>query len=83
MLHSHSSQKLLYFDNLLQQVSYGGYRSIAYGYKEIGAEEKERYLTESRDYFIKNINLLGLIVFENKLKSDASETIRLLERAGI
>jgi hypothetical protein len=28
-------KKYAYFDTLLQNVSYGGYRTIAYGYKEI------------------------------------------------
>lgn len=32
-IHYNSKIKYHYFDTLLQEVSYGGFRSIAYGYK--------------------------------------------------
>ncbi len=33
IIHKNSLRKYDYFDDLLQNVSYGGFRTIAYGYK--------------------------------------------------
>jgi magnesium-transporting ATPase (P-type) len=44
MIHKISKVKYSYFDNLLKNVSYGGYRSIAYGYKEVELIDKNAML---------------------------------------
>ena len=41
------------------------------------------YLSESRDTYLKDITLLGFIMFENKLKPDALKTIEMLDQSGI
>ena len=33
VIHNNSTSKYAYFDDLLQNVSYGGFRTIGYGYK--------------------------------------------------
>ena len=35
IIHNNSTFKYAYFEDLLQNVSYGGFRTIGYGYKEI------------------------------------------------
>lgn len=75
--------KYSYFDQVLQNESYGGFRTIGYGYKEIDKRDLDRWREESRDNFMKDINFLGLLVFENKLKSDSKNTIELLKEGAI
>lgn len=38
IIHINSTIKYKYFESLLQNVSYGGFRTIGYGYKEIGRQ---------------------------------------------
>lgn len=45
MIHGNSAKKYPYFDSLLQNVSYGGYRTIAYGFKEISESMKSAYMS--------------------------------------
>jgi Ca2+-transporting ATPase len=45
IIHVNSTKKYPYFDSLLQNVSYGGYRTIAYGYKEIPDNMKSAYMS--------------------------------------
>lgn len=63
MIHGNSLTKYKYFTDLLQTVSYRGFRCIAYGYKQIKRDEVEAYLNVNRDYFMKDINMLGFLVF--------------------
>ena len=83
MIHANSIKKYSYFNDLLQNVSFRGFRSIAYGFKEVNKNDLEKYLQANRNFFMKDIEILGFLVFENKLKSDASETIALLREANI
>ena len=48
IIHNNSTIKYNYFEKLLQNVSYGGFRTIGYGYKEIGKNEIGRWINESR-----------------------------------
>lgn len=45
IIHGNSTKKYPYFDSLLQNVSYGGYRTIAYGFKEIPVSMKKAYMS--------------------------------------
>lgn len=72
MIHNNSSLRYKYFDDLLQNVSYGGFRTIAYGMKEVDPLQKHMWLNESRENFLKGIRIMGFLVFENKLKKDSA-----------
>ena len=65
---------------MVASYSLGGYRTIGYGYKEIALDQLKTYLEGEREIYEADIKALGLIAFENKLKSDTRETIdRLVE----
>lgn len=71
------------FETLVSNLSLGGYRTIAYGYKEIDERELSKYLQGERDIFEQNITALGLAAFENKLKVDTRSTIDKLNESDI
>jgi cation-transporting ATPase 13A3/4/5 len=52
-----------------------GLRIIALAYKNEMQKNKEELLEMSRDEIENNLNFLGFLVFENKLKSDTKEVI--------
>ena len=83
IIHNNSTVKFDYFDKEMQNVTYGGFRAIAYGYKQIPQSQVTKYLSESRDSYLKDITLLGFIMFENKLKPDALKTTEMLDQSGI
>ncbi len=56
-------------------MSLGGFRTIAYGFKQVEDIEVAKYLQGERDIFEKDITALGIVAFENKLKSDTRSTI--------
>lgn len=63
MIHNNSVKKYFYFNDLLQTVSFRGFRCIAYGYKKLNISEIETYLHGNRDFFMKDINILGFLIF--------------------
>jgi magnesium-transporting ATPase (P-type) len=70
LIEKHSIVKFSSFDHLVTELSLGGYRSIAYAYKEVKPEEVQEYLEGDRLLFQKDIIALGIVAFENKLKVD-------------
>ena len=53
----------------VKTLSLSGYRTIALGYKIINPSEVEKYLKADRSLYEEQIKLIGLAVFENKVKS--------------
>jgi hypothetical protein len=49
MIHHYSIKKINNFDNFVKKLSFSGYRSIGFGYKEIKAEEVEGYSLKGRE----------------------------------
>lgn len=44
VIYANSTAQYAYFDELLQSVSYSGYRTIAYGLKEIHPKDRNTWL---------------------------------------
>lgn len=51
------------YENLVSNLSLGGYRTIGYGYKEVLSTELDQYLTAPRDIYEDGIIALGLVAF--------------------
>lgn len=49
MIHSFSRRKFQGFTDFVKRLSFGGFRSIAFGSKEIQGEQLEDYLAIHRD----------------------------------
>lgn len=64
-------------------MSFSGYRSIGFGFKEVQPQEIESMLHGTREEFLKHTKLLGIVTFVNQLKDDAISTIETLAEAGI
>ena len=73
------------FHEVLEKMAMRGYRILGLGYKEINKstlekdnlEQYERYQAES------DLNFLGFLILENKLKDDTAECIAKLKDADI
>jgi magnesium-transporting ATPase (P-type) len=63
VIHRHSINKFQYFEQLLQTESYGGFRTIGYGFKEIDVKDLEENLGASRSSHLNQIQMMGLLVF--------------------
>ena len=83
MMHSKSTQKYSYFEELIRKESCSGFRTIGYSYREIPNDELPSCLQQTREECLNNLKLIGLLVFENKLKEDAVATIEHLNHANI
>ncbi|XP_032458038.1 probable cation-transporting ATPase 13A3 isoform X2 [Nasonia vitripennis] len=66
----------------LQKYTEQGYRVIAIGYSEIDADQTEIQKT-SREMVEKDLEFLGLIILENRLKSPTVKVIKELREANI
>jgi magnesium-transporting ATPase (P-type) len=75
MIHKYSSTKFAGFGEFIKKMSFSGYRSIGFGYKEVRAEEIDAMLNGTREEFLRNTELLGVVTFVNQLKDDAVSTI--------
>jgi magnesium-transporting ATPase (P-type) len=71
------------YEELISSLSLAGLRNIAFGYKEVQQSELQFYLVAMREEFEKGLTLLGVVAFENKLKPDTVETIKILMDAKI
>ena len=83
MIHFNSQLKNRRFDSLVKELSLEGYRSIAFGYREVKKQEVEDILKSNRELFLRNITILGIVSFVNELKSDSCQTIELLSKNEI
>lgn len=66
------------YNKLIASLSLGGLRNIAFGFKEVPDQSVDHYLKCDRVEYEKDLTLLGVVGFENKLKHDTVETIRIL-----
>jgi hypothetical protein len=48
MIHHYSLKKVNGFEGLIKRLSFSGFRSIGFGFKEVKADEVERYLLADR-----------------------------------
>lgn len=67
------------FYDMLYEYTNSGYRVIACAYKELKAKD----LKTSRESLEENLNFIGFIIFENKLKAETTSTIKQLKDANI
>lgn len=71
MLHSNAKERILNFGKTVKKLSLDGFRSIAFGYREINQRELSHLTEAKRDEFMYGISVLGVAAFINDLKSDA------------
>lgn len=83
MIHQYASKKVKDFEQFIKKLSLEGYRSIAFGFKEVSEREVESYLKGDREQFLRDNTFLGVVAFNNQLKEDAVETIKTLTECGI
>lgn len=83
MIHKYSNFKFAGFDEFIKRMSFSGYRSIGFGYKEIRNQDINEVIGGSREEFLRNTVLMGVVTFVNQLKDDAVFTIETLGQAGI
>jgi magnesium-transporting ATPase (P-type) len=55
---------------MVKELSFCGLRTIGFAYKRISEEEVSKYLVCPRDQYTMSMSALGLVAFDNKLKSD-------------
>lgn len=75
MIHKFSSTKYAGFANFIKKMSFSGYRSIGFGYKEIRADDLNTILNSTRQEYLMDTKLLGVVTFVNQLKDDSFSTI--------
>lgn len=72
------------FDNILDEYTRKGYRVIALGARQLDASVSYLDVQNwSRDRFERDLQFLGLLVMENKLKDATRETISVLNECNI
>ena len=67
----------------LESLSLSGLRTIAVAYKVINQADVQSYLTAERSFYEKDVKVLGLVAFENKVKDEAKETMNKLRESNI
>ena len=65
------------FERRVEELSLGGFRTLAVAYKEV-KEDVNLYLGDNRDIYQRDIHLIGLFVFDNKVKEEAGALIKKL-----
>ncbi|CAK64447.1 unnamed protein product (macronuclear) [Paramecium tetraurelia] len=71
------------FKKNLNVLTMKGLRILGFGYKQITQEECERLMNASRQECESDIQFLGLLAMENKLKHDTPQVINLLNNACV
>ncbi|CAD8208856.1 unnamed protein product [Paramecium octaurelia] len=71
------------FKKNLNLLTMKGLRILGFGYRKITQEESERLMNGSRQECEQDIQFLGLLAMENKLKHDTSQVINLLNNASV
>lgn len=71
------------FLNVLEAYTQQGYRVIAMAHKILNKMSYAKVLRVQRDVIECDMNLLGLIVLENRLKPDTTPSIAMLNNANI
>ena len=83
LIHRYSPSKQESFEGFVKTLSLEGYRSIGYGYRQVGEGEVEEVLVLDREEYLRGIEMLGLATFANRLKDDAASTLRGLAECQI
>jgi cation-transporting ATPase 13A3/4/5 len=83
MIHHYSLRKVNGFEKLIKRLSFSGFRSIGFGYKEIQESELQQYMLRSREDFLRDTAIVGVVTFVNQLKADAKATISTLAECDI
>lgn len=71
------------YDELLSFYTHRGFRVIAFATKHIQNLDKKRVQTILRSDAESNLDFIGFIIFENKLKLASTAVIKELNEAGI
>lgn len=83
MIHESSRLKYERYDEFIKRLSLEGYRSIAFGYREVPDSQVQELMSLDRVDFLRGISILGVVTFVNLLKEDARETIQTLTECCI
>ena len=67
-IYQNSTNKPTNMIETVESLSLSGFRTIAVGYKIISAEFVQSYMKAERTLYEKEIKVLGLVAFENKVK---------------
>ena len=67
----------------LHKYAHQGYRVLACGYKRLEDISWRQIQKLSRNETESNLNFLGFIIMQNKLKKETTKTIRILNKANI
>jgi cation-transporting ATPase 13A3/4/5 len=71
------------FEEILEQYTKEGYRVIALATKEMPDYNYRKVMNASRDKVECNLKFLGLLIMENKLKSQTTGVIEILKDCNI
>ena len=71
-----SLNRIRKYDETVAELSLSGYRTISFGYKVIEQDDVPDILQIEREFYEKDLTLLGVVGFENKLKNDARKMMR-------
>ena len=71
------------FTETLDTKSIQGFRILGMAYKEISKEEIERTLAEKREHIESELNFMGFLVLQNKLKPDSRACLLKLNEAAL
>lgn len=71
-----------YFEEL-HKYAFNGYRVLAYGCKRLENISWRQIQKLSRNEIESNLDFLGFIIMQNKLKKETTKTIRILNKAEI
>ncbi|KAL6947567.1 hypothetical protein ACO0RG_000142 [Hanseniaspora osmophila] len=71
------------YDSILKDYTHRGYRVIACAGKKVNLVSGQSFQDLSRDYVENDLDFLGFIIFENKLKTKTKSTLAVLQDAQI
>lgn len=71
------------YDAVAKELAQDGGYVLALAYKPLNGPQDVEAAMEDRTVAERNLHFLGLLVFENRLKGDTKEAIRVLSRGGV
>ena len=83
MIHNYSTLKHANYDKFIKKLSLEGFRSIAFGYREVQEQEISSLFKLDRADYLKNTKIVGVVTFVNLIKTDARQTIDTLASCDI
>lgn len=69
------------FDQKVNELSIQGFRLLAIGYKKLNEMKEDAIAQSNRAQFENNLQFIGFLIVDNKLKDDTSKVIDELKSA--